>query len=90
MPKPIAPELLCGISMCFPSTAIRSNTRQCPSREGGIAVENSFKIYGPFEVVKQKVADREHQKEFWSECEAKDETLSVVAGKGPLFVFAPQ
>jgi len=54
----------------------------------GIAVDNPFKIYGPFEVVKQKVADRDHQKEFWNDCEAKDdEHYGLSLAKG-LYLFS--
>ncbi len=28
-----------------------------------------FQIFGPFKVDKQKVADKEYQKIFWSECD---------------------
>ncbi len=51
-------------------------------------MENPFKIYGPFEVVKQKVADREHQKEFWSDCEAKDETHYQLSQAKGLYLFS--
>jgi hypothetical protein len=51
-------------------------------------MENPFQIYGPFEIVKQKVADKEHQKDFWGDCvddDKKHYELSLAKG---LYLFS--
>ena len=53
----------------------------------GIVVmgKNPFQIFGPFEVNGTKVADKEYQKAFWSECDEECPQLSEANG---LYLFS--
>ena len=46
---------------------------------------NPFQIYGPFEVAKPKVADKDYQKTFWAEC---DEAYPQLSGAKGLYLFS--
>lgn len=52
-------------------------------------METPFKIYGPFEIEdKQKVYNRDYQKEFWSSCvDDEDEHYKLSEAKG-LYLFS--
>lgn len=48
-----------------------------------------FKIFGPFEVEdKQKVYDREYQKEFWSDCVERDEEHFQLPEAKGIYLFS--
>lgn len=47
--------------------------------------KNPFQIFGPFEVNGTKVADKEYQKAFWSEC---DEDYAQLSEANGLYVFS--
>jgi len=48
-----------------------------------------FKIFGPFEVEdKQKVYDREYQKEFWSDCVERDEEHFQLSEAKGIYLFS--